>query len=67
MLHIADLDYNSTCIRFVTCLEQVRAWSAAHRDHLPILIMLEFKQSDPRVVAGGGVKRRHGMRRRSTP
>jgi len=56
MIHIADLDYNSTCVRFVTCLEQVRAWSAAHRDHLPILIMLEFKQSDPRVVAGGGVK-----------
>ena len=56
VIHIADLDYNSTCIRFVTCLGQIRAWSAAHPRHLPILIMLELKQSDPRVVAGGGVK-----------
>ena len=56
MIHIADLDYNSTCIRFVTCLQQVRDWSAAHPRHLPILIMLEFKLSDARAVAGGGVK-----------
>jgi hypothetical protein len=56
MIHIADFDYNSTCIRFVTCLQQVRDWSAAHPRHLPILIMLEFKQSDSRAVAAGGVK-----------
>jgi hypothetical protein len=56
MIHIADLDYNSTCIRLVTCLRQVHDWSQAHPRHLPVLIMLELKQSDPRVVAGGGVK-----------
>jgi hypothetical protein len=58
LLHIADLDYNTTagCIRFVSCLQQIRAWSQANPRHLPLLIMLEFKQSDPRAVAGGGVK-----------
>src|ERR1700754_4129655 len=56
LIHIAHLDYNSSCIRFVTCLQQVRDWSKAHPRHLPVLIMLELKQSDPRVVAGGGVK-----------
>lgn len=58
LLHVADLDYNTTasCIRFVSCLQQIRAWSAQNPRHLPLLIMLEFKQSDPRVVAGGGVK-----------
>jgi hypothetical protein len=56
LIHIADLDYNSTCIRLVTCLQQIRDWSQAHPRHLPVLIMLELKQSDPRVVAGGGVK-----------
>ncbi|MGI8781089.1 MAG: phosphatidylinositol-specific phospholipase C1-like protein [Solirubrobacteraceae bacterium] len=55
VLHIADLDYNSTCIRFVACLDQVRDWSATHRDHVPLLILLELKQSDSRAVAAGGV------------
>jgi len=55
IIHIADLDYNSNCILFVSCLQQIRGWSEAHPRHLPVLIMLEFKQSDPRVVAGGGV------------
>ncbi|MBE2319789.1 phosphatidylinositol-specific phospholipase C1-like protein [Solirubrobacter sp. CPCC 204708] len=58
LIHIADLDYNTSagCIRFVSCLQQIRAWSDANPRHLPLLIMLEFKQSDARVVAGGGVK-----------
>ena len=55
VLHIADLDYKSTCVRLVTCLEQVRDWSLANRRHVPLLIMLELKQSDSRAVAAGGV------------
>jgi hypothetical protein len=54
VLHIADLDYETTCVRFVTCLEQVRGWSAANPRHVPLLILLELKQSDPRAVAIGG-------------
>lgn len=53
--HIADLDYNTTCVRFVSCLEQVRGWSEASPDHVPLLIMLELKRSDARAVAAGGV------------
>lgn len=55
VLHIADIDYNTTCVRFVTCLRQVRRWSRAHPDHVPIPIMLELKRSDARAVAAGGV------------
>ena len=55
VLHIADVDYETTCVRFVTCLEQVREWSAANPEHVPLLIMLELKRSDSRVVAAGGV------------
>jgi hypothetical protein len=54
VLHIADLDYETTCVRFVTCLEQVRGWSEANPRHVPLLILLELKQSDPRAVAVGG-------------
>jgi hypothetical protein len=55
VLHIGDFDYHSTCVRFVTCLQQIRAWSRANRDHVPLLVMLELKQSDRRAVEQGGV------------
>ena len=55
VLHIPDVDYKTTCVQFVSCLRQVRAWSQGHRDHVPVAIMLELKRSDARVVAAGGV------------
>jgi hypothetical protein len=55
VLHIADIDYNTTCVQLVTCLDQVREWSQAHSEHVPIPIMLELKGSDLRAVAAGGV------------
>lgn len=54
--HVADLDYKTTCIRFVQCLEQVRDFSKANPRHVPLLIMLELKGSDRRVVEAGGVQ-----------
>lgn len=55
VFHISDLDYETTCVQLTTCLEQVRAFSDANPGHVPVLIMLELKQSDPRAVAQGGV------------
>jgi hypothetical protein len=55
VLHIADLDYATTCVRFVTCLEQVESWSDANPGHVPLTILLELKRSDSRAVAQGGV------------
>jgi hypothetical protein len=56
VMHIPDFDYNTSCRSFVLCLQQVKTWSDAHPDHTPIVIQLELKQSDPNVVAAGGVK-----------
>lgn len=53
--HIADLDYETTCVRFVTCLEQVRRWSNVNPGHVPLLVLLELKRSDERGVEAGGV------------
>jgi hypothetical protein len=53
--HVADLDYATTCVAFVTCLQQVKAFSDATPRHVPLLIMLELKSSEPRVVEAGGV------------
>jgi hypothetical protein len=43
VLHIADVDFRSSCPAFRTCLEQMRQWSAAHPGHVPIFVMLEAK------------------------
>jgi hypothetical protein len=56
IMHIPDFDYNTNCDTFVLCLRQVKSWSDQHPDHVPITINLELKQSDPNVVAAGGVK-----------
>jgi Phosphoinositide phospholipase C, Ca2+-dependent len=46
VFHIQEVDYRSNCPTFVTCLEQVRAWSEAHPRHVPITIQIETKD-DP--------------------
>ncbi|HEY3560077.1 MAG TPA: phosphatidylinositol-specific phospholipase C1-like protein [Kribbella sp.] len=56
VMHVPDFDYNTNCDTFVVCLRQVKTWSDAHPGHVPIAINLELKQSDPQVVAAGGVK-----------
>ncbi len=56
VMHVADFDYNTNCRTFVLCLQQVKAWTDKHPYAAPIAINLELKQSDPNVVAAGGVK-----------
>ncbi|ONI66990.1 hypothetical protein BWI15_27810 [Kribbella sp. ALI-6-A] len=56
VMHVVDFDYNTSCRTFVLCLQQVKTWSDQHPDHAPVTIQLELKQSDPRLVAAGGVK-----------
>ena len=56
VIHTEDLDYNSTCIRFVSCLSLVRTWSRANPRHVPLLILLELKATDPIAGALGGVQ-----------
>lgn len=43
VLHVADLDFESTCWTFVECLEKLRGWSRAHPGHAPILVLVELK------------------------
>ena len=45
VLHVPDVDYRSTCLTLVKCLEMVRGWSRSHPGHLPIFILIETKQT----------------------
>jgi Phosphoinositide phospholipase C, Ca2+-dependent len=56
VLHLEDLDYNTTCVRLVSCLRLVRGWSRASPGHVPLLVMLELKGTDPVAGAIGGVR-----------
>jgi hypothetical protein len=46
VMHVQELDYRSTCQQLIACLKIVRAWSHAHKSHVPIFILLETKQSE---------------------
>jgi hypothetical protein len=43
ILHIADVDFQSTCFTLVDCLQTIKAWSDAHPSHLPIAVLIEAK------------------------
>ncbi len=52
VMHAQDIDYRSVCQPFVACLREILAWSNAHRDHAPILIMLNLKYGASDVPGG---------------
>jgi Phosphoinositide phospholipase C, Ca2+-dependent len=45
VFHIQDIDYHSNCLTFVRCLQAVKSWSDAHPAHVPIAVLVEFKDS----------------------
>ena len=45
VLHVQDVDYRSNCLSLVACLTTVKEWSDDNPSHLPIAILLEFKDS----------------------
>jgi hypothetical protein len=47
VMHIPDFDFRSTCTRFVVCLQEIKGWSDAHPDHIPILILINAKDDSP--------------------
>jgi hypothetical protein len=43
VLHVQDIDFESTCWTFVECLTAVKTWSDTHPGHMPIMILIEAK------------------------
>ena len=43
VMHLQDIDFRSSCVTFVQCLQQVRDWSATHPWHAPIMISVNAK------------------------
>lgn len=45
VLHSPGFDYRSTVPSFVAGLRAIRKWSQSHPSHIPILVLVELKQS----------------------
>ena len=43
VLHIQDLDFRNHCLTFRNCLQQLKQWSDAHKDHYPVFITMNAK------------------------
>jgi hypothetical protein len=43
VLHEQDVDYHSVCPTLVRCLAEVKEWSDANPDHVPVAIFIQFK------------------------
>ncbi|MEO6915884.1 MAG: phosphatidylinositol-specific phospholipase C1-like protein [Chitinophagaceae bacterium] len=43
VFHIADIDFRSSCRTFKQCLEELKKWSLAHKDHYPVFITMNAK------------------------
>lgn len=44
VMHIPDIDYNTRYFTFKSMLADLKKWSDAHPDHLPIFILIEGKE-----------------------
>ncbi|MFS3136404.1 Ca2+-dependent phosphoinositide-specific phospholipase C [Gluconacetobacter sacchari] len=46
VMHIPDIDQHATCQPLKACLQEIRTWSHAHPDHVPVFVILEIEQSN---------------------
>lgn len=44
VLHVPEVDWETTCTTLRICLSQIRRWSSAHPGHVPIAVLLELKE-----------------------
>lgn len=52
VLHMADIDFRSSCPTFRGCLTEMKAWSDAHPRHIPIFVMIEAKVQSLPILPG---------------
>jgi Phosphoinositide phospholipase C, Ca2+-dependent len=43
VLHVQDIDFRSNCLTLKKCLQELKSWSDAHRDHEPIFVTMNTK------------------------
>jgi Phosphoinositide phospholipase C, Ca2+-dependent len=52
VLHVPDIDFNSTCPSLKLCLQTVAAWSDANPGHVPVTIYVELEWQGVEAAIG---------------
>jgi hypothetical protein len=52
VLHVQDVDFETTCLTFISCLDALEVWSDANPGHLPVMVLVEAKD-DPLILPPG--------------
>ena len=47
VFHMPDIDFRTSCYTFEICLQELKRWSDANPDHIPVFITLEPKDGEP--------------------
>ncbi len=47
ILHVQDIDYQTTVATFHAALQQLRKWSQANPRHIPVFVLVELKDDAP--------------------
>jgi hypothetical protein len=55
VMHLPDLDFSSHCILFQGCLDELLTFSKQQPDHLPIVILMNLKESRTKLINGAEV------------
>jgi hypothetical protein len=46
VLHVQEVDYETTCYTFNACLTEIKMWSDTNPGHLPITVLVEAKDAE---------------------
>jgi Phosphoinositide phospholipase C, Ca2+-dependent len=52
VIHISDLNQRSSCLLFTECLKEIRIWSKAHPEHVPLFLLIETKHGRTESILG---------------
>ena len=50
VIHISDLNQRSSCHLLTECLTEIRAWSKAHPQHVPLFLLIETKEGGTKGI-----------------
>ena len=52
VLHVPDVDFETTCLTFAACLQRLEDWSNTNPGHLPITVLVEAKNEAAPIPPG---------------
>jgi hypothetical protein len=50
VIHMTDMNERSSCHLLTGCLEEIRAWSKAHPEHVPLFLLIETKEGGTKGI-----------------